>query len=47
MVRNAFKRNLRKLDWMDEETRAAAIKKADAISKMIGEHASVTQSAII
>lgn len=36
MVRNAFKRNLNRLDWMDEETREAAIKKADAITKMIG-----------
>ena len=36
MVRNAFKRNLRKISWMDEETREAAIEKADAISKMIG-----------
>ncbi|XP_052133454.1 endothelin-converting enzyme homolog [Frankliniella occidentalis] len=36
MVRNAFKRNLKRLDWMDEETRVAAMQKADAITKMIG-----------
>lgn len=36
MVRNAFKENLDRLDWMDDETREAAMQKADAISKMIG-----------
>ncbi|XP_013387227.1 endothelin-converting enzyme homolog isoform X3 [Lingula anatina] len=35
-VRNAFKRNLLKLTWMDEETKKAAIDKADAIVDMIG-----------
>lgn len=35
-VRNAFKKNFRNLDWMDEETRKAAEIKADAISDMIG-----------
>lgn len=35
-IRNAFKENLRKLDWMDPETRALADEKADAISDMIG-----------
>lgn len=36
-IRNAFKRNLKNLDWMDDETREAAIVKADAITDMIGE----------
>ena len=36
-VRNAFKANFAKLRWMDEDTRKAAIVKADAISDMIGE----------
>lgn len=35
-VRAAFLDNFRNLDWMDEETRAAAMIKADAISDMIG-----------
>ncbi|XP_063218947.1 endothelin-converting enzyme homolog isoform X2 [Bacillus rossius redtenbacheri] len=35
-VRDAFKRNLKNLHWMDEETRKSAEKKADAISDMIG-----------
>lgn len=35
-VRTAFQKNLRKLDWMDEETRILADEKADAISDMIG-----------
>jgi membrane metallo-endopeptidase-like protein 1 len=35
-VRNAFKANFAKLKWMDEDTRKAAIIKADAISDMIG-----------
>lgn len=35
-VRDAFKKNLKNLKWMDEETRQAAIIKADAISDMIG-----------
>ncbi|GLV38283.1 Neprilysin 3 [Carabus blaptoides fortunei] len=35
-VREAFKRNLKNLKWMDTETRNAAIIKADAISDMIG-----------
>ncbi|KAI5636454.1 peptidase family m13 domain-containing protein [Phthorimaea operculella] len=34
-IRNAFKRNLKNLDWMDEETRKAAEIKADAITDMI------------
>jgi Peptidase family M13 len=35
-IRTAFKENLRKLDWMDKETRNLAEEKADAISDMIG-----------
>ncbi|XP_075986986.1 M13 family metallopeptidase neprilysin 3 isoform X2 [Anticarsia gemmatalis] len=35
-IRNAFKRNLKNLDWMDMETRKAAEVKADAITDMIG-----------
>lgn len=35
-LRTAFKRNLKNLAWMDQETREAAILKADAISDMIG-----------
>lgn len=35
-VREAFKNNLQTLDWMDVDTRKAAIQKADAISDMIG-----------
>lgn len=35
-VRNAFKKNLKNLKWMDPETREAAEIKADAISDMIG-----------
>ncbi|XP_044260101.1 endothelin-converting enzyme homolog isoform X2 [Tribolium madens] len=35
-VRNAFKGNFAKLKWMDEDTRKAAVIKADAISDMIG-----------
>jgi neprilysin len=35
-IRNAFKDNLRKLHWMDDETRTLAEEKADAISDMIG-----------
>lgn len=35
-VRQAFKTNLKHLDWMDEETRKLADEKADAISDMIG-----------
>ncbi|XP_026317208.1 endothelin-converting enzyme homolog isoform X2 [Hyposmocoma kahamanoa] len=35
-IRNAFKNNLKNLDWMDEETREAAEIKADAITDMIG-----------
>ncbi|XP_052752968.1 endothelin-converting enzyme homolog isoform X1 [Galleria mellonella] len=35
-IRNAFKRNLKNLDWMDSETREAAETKADAITDMIG-----------
>lgn len=35
-VREAFKRNLKNLKWMDTETRSAAMIKADAISDMIG-----------
>lgn len=36
-IRNAFKRNLKNLDWMDTETRKAAEIKADAITDMIGK----------
>jgi endothelin-converting enzyme len=36
-VRDAFKRNLKSLTWMDKETRDAAESKADAITDMIGE----------
>ncbi|XP_063542862.1 endothelin-converting enzyme homolog isoform X1 [Cydia strobilella] len=35
-IRNAFKNNLRNLDWMDSETMKAAETKADAITDMIG-----------
>lgn len=35
-VREAFKKNLKNLKWMDDETRNSAIIKADAISDMIG-----------
>lgn len=35
-VRNAFKQNLKNLEWMDAETRQLAEEKADAISDMIG-----------
>ncbi|KAL3271004.1 hypothetical protein HHI36_021505 [Cryptolaemus montrouzieri] len=35
-VRNAFTKNFKNLDWMDEDTRKAAESKADAISDMIG-----------
>lgn len=35
-IRNAFKRNLKNLNWMDTETRKAAEIKADAITDMIG-----------
>ncbi|KAK7794358.1 hypothetical protein R5R35_007241 [Gryllus longicercus] len=35
-VRNAFKKNLKNLSWMDDETRRAADEKADAITDMIG-----------
>lgn len=35
-IRAAFKKNFKNLEWMDEETRKAAIIKADAISDMIG-----------
>lgn len=35
-IRTAFKENLRKLNWMDKETKALAEEKADAISDMIG-----------
>lgn len=35
-IREAFKKNFHNLEWMDEETRKAAIIKADAISDMIG-----------
>lgn len=36
-IRNAFKNNLKNLDWMDSETRKAAEVKADAITDMIGK----------
>lgn len=35
-TRNAFLENLKNLDWMDEETRMAAMNKANAISDMTG-----------
>ncbi|XP_068624713.1 endothelin-converting enzyme homolog [Battus philenor] len=35
-IRTAFKKNLKNLDWMDSETREAAVTKADAITDMIG-----------
>lgn len=35
-VKNAFKRNFKNLEWMDEDTRKDADIKADAISDMIG-----------
>ncbi|XP_073958611.1 M13 family metallopeptidase neprilysin 3 isoform X3 [Choristoneura fumiferana] len=35
-IRNAFKNNLKNLDWMDSETMMAAEVKADAITDMIG-----------
>nr|CAD7448714.1 unnamed protein product [Timema bartmani] len=35
-IREAFKRNLKMLSWMDQETREAAERKADAITDMIG-----------
>ncbi|XP_011301626.1 endothelin-converting enzyme 1 isoform X2 [Fopius arisanus] len=35
-IRTAFVKNLRNLDWMDEETRKAAEEKANAITDMIG-----------
>lgn len=35
-IRAAFKKNLKNLIWMDEETRDAAEIKADAITDMIG-----------
>nr|CAG4649968.1 EOG090X01U4 [Sida crystallina] len=35
-VKEAFKKNFQKLDWMDDETRNAAREKADAITDMIG-----------
>ncbi|XP_070502213.1 endothelin-converting enzyme homolog isoform X4 [Chironomus tepperi] len=35
-IRTAFKENLKRLNWMDPETRTLAEEKADAISDMIG-----------
>lgn len=35
-IKTAFTKNFKNLEWMDEETRKAAITKADAISDMIG-----------
>ncbi|XP_060073168.1 endothelin-converting enzyme homolog [Ylistrum balloti] len=35
-VKTAFKNNLPKLSWMDKETRAAAVDKANAVVDMIG-----------
>ncbi|KAK3105380.1 hypothetical protein FSP39_023788 [Pinctada imbricata] len=35
-IKHAFKSNLPHLDWMDAETRKAAIEKADAVVDMIG-----------
>lgn len=35
-IRKAFDRNLETVDWMDEKTKARAIKKAKAIKSLIG-----------
>lgn len=35
-IRTAFKKNLKSLNWMDEETRKLADEKADSITDMIG-----------
>ncbi|ELU15652.1 hypothetical protein CAPTEDRAFT_149014 [Capitella teleta] len=35
-IKTAFKANLPKLEWMDEDTRNAAVDKADAVVNMIG-----------
>lgn len=35
-VKEAFKNNLPNLSWMDDETRKAAIEKANAVVDMIG-----------
>lgn len=35
-IKAAFMRNFKNLEWMDEDTRRAAITKAEAISDMIG-----------
>lgn len=35
-IRSAFKENLKKIAWMDKETKNLAEEKADAISDMIG-----------
>ena len=35
-VKDAFKNNLPKLEWMDAETRKAAVEKANAVINMIG-----------
>lgn len=37
-VRNAFKKNFKNLQWMDDQTRKVAEEKADAISDMIGKY---------
>lgn len=35
-VKTAFKDNFKNLNWMDKETLVEAVKKADAITDMIG-----------
>lgn len=35
-IRTAFIENLDDLDWMDDETRTYAVKKAKAVDKMLG-----------
>lgn len=37
-IRKTFKESLQSLKWMDEETKAAAIEKVDAITEMIGKY---------
>ena len=35
-LKNAFKRELTNLDWMDDDTKQAALAKADALTYKIG-----------
>lgn len=37
-IKMAFKKNLKNLSWMDKKTIAAAEKKADAMTDMIGKN---------